>query len=949
MEKADFASQANVDYIDQLYRKYQVNPRSVPEMWRIFFSGFEMGLGRAATGTAAPRPAATAIETPDEESETQPRRPSAQVQAMVHAYRELGHFVADLDPLGERRPANALLELTEFGLSPADLDRRVGSGGFLGRTDGTLRDLLDKLRRTYCGTFAAEYTPIPDKTQRSWLEQHMEPVYNHPELPADHRREILNQLVCAQGFEEYLHTRYVGAKRFSLEGAESLIPLLNTIIEEGAALGVEQFVVGMAHRGRLNTLAHVLHKPYDMILSEFEGHLPQPDEGDGDVKYHMGYSHDRVSACGRPVHVSLSFNPSHLELVNPVVQGIVRAKQTRLGDLVRGRVAPVLVHGDAAFTGQGVVLETLALSEMPYWRTGGTIHVIINNQIGFTTTPKQGRFTPYPTDVARAIRAPVFHVNGDDPEACVHAARLAVAFRQQFHCDVLIDMWCYRRHGHNEVDEPTFTQPVMYRRIAAHPPVRDIYHARLKALGAASDGDLADMQAELRRRLDGALAVAREHPSVQSVRTLGGWWKGLTRAGDDRNTETAVDRERLARVAEGLTRVPDDFTVHPKLRKMLENRLAMGRGQMPVDWGMAEALALGTLVLEGTPIRMVGQDTQRGTFSHRHACLHDYNTGRKYFPVANLSPEQAPIIVVNSMLSELAVLGFEYGFSSADPRNLVIWEAQFGDFVNMAQPIVDQFIAAAESKWQKYSGLVLLLPHGYEGQGPEHSSAHLERFLSLCADDNMQVCVPTLPAQYFHLLRRQVLRSFRKPLILMMPKSLLRSEVSTSPLEEFAAGRFRPVIDDPAAPSPRSVRRLLLCSGKVYFTLDEARRKHGPDDVAIVRVEQLYPLPADALREVLDRYSRAERVCWVQEEPRNRGAWAFVAEHLSGLLPPGKALEYHGRAAAASPATGSFLLHQKQQQKLIGEALGLGLDKAAELAPAPTRQQVAHHAHSVPE
>ena len=939
MEQADFVSQANADYIDGLYRKYAADPRSVPEMWRVFFAGFEMGLGRAARCGVAQaavevRPAGVEpLQTP-------------QVQSLVHAYRELGHLAAELDPLGHNRGAHPLLELTEFGLSPADLGRNVGSGGFLGRTDGTLRDLLDKLRRTYCGTFAVEYTFISDKMQRSWLEQRMEPVYNHPEPSPAERRSILNQLVCAQGFEEYLHHRYVGAKRFGLEGGESLIPMLNTLIDEGAALGVEQFVLGMAHRGRLNTLAHVLHKPYEMILSEFEGYLPHPETGDGDVKYHLGYSHNRIASCGRPVHVSLSFNPSHLELVNPVVQGIVRAKQTRLGDLVRSRVVPVLIHGDAAFTGQGVVLETLALSEMPYWRTGGTIHIIINNQIGFTTSPKQGRFTPYPTDVARTIQAPIFHVNGDDPEACVHAVKLAMAFRQQFHCDVLIDLWCYRRHGHNEVDEPTFTHPVMYREIAAHPTVRDIYYRRLEAAGVVADEDLAAMQNELRRSLDGALAVAREHPSIQNVQTLDGWWKGMMRSGDA-EPHTAVSAETIARVAEGLTRVPEGFTVHPKLRGMLEKRRAMGRGEVPVDWGMAEALALGTLVLEGTPIRMVGQDTQRGTFSHRHACLHDYNTGKKYFPVANIAPDQAPIIVVNTMLSELAVLGYEYGFSTADPHNLVIWEAQFGDFVNMAQPIVDQFIAAAESKWQRHSGLVLLLPHGYEGQGPEHSSALLERFLALCAENNMQVCVPTLPAQYFHLLRRQVRRNFRKPLVLMMPKSLLRSDVSTSPLEEFTAGGFRAVIDDPAAPSPQRVRRLLLCCGKVYFLLDEARRRHGPGDAAIVRIEQLYPLPEKELRQVLARYSSAAQICWVQEEPRNRGAWAFMREHLPPLLPPGLELTYYGRAASASPATGSLLLHQKQQQQLISEALGLTMEKAAEVAPAPARHEVVHQASSV--
>ena len=923
------ASRGNSDYIDQLYKQYQADPDSVPDKWQAFFSGFELGYGR--TNGQVPSVAAAVPAAPPAEAAL-----TLGVRDLVHSYRELGHFVANLDPLGHNRPHLPLLDLGEFHISEADLDRQVGPSGFYGKTDGTLRDLINKLRATYCCTLGVEYMYVSDKNQRDWLAQRMEPICNAPQLTEEERRDIMFQLVAAQGFEEYLASKYVGAKRFGLEGAESFIPMLNAVIEHGCSLGVDQFVLGMAHRGRLNTLAHALNKPYEMILTEFEGVLPSEDEGDGDVKYHLGYSHDRIARCGRKVHVGLSFNPSHLELVNPVVEGIVRSKQYHFGDLLRTRVVPVLIHGDAAFTGQGIVLETLGLSEMPYWRTGGTIHIIINNQVGFTTMPKQGRFTPYPTDVAKTIQAPIFHVNGDDPEACVWAAKLAIAFRQTFHCDVLIDLWCYRKHGHNEVDEPSFTQPVMYRQIATHAPVRDLYQKKLEERKQITGEDVGKMKDELRERLDKALQVAREHRPKMPYPTLGGLWTGMTRASAnaDWSAQTAVPAELIAKVADGITRVPDDFTVHPKLKKLVQNRLDMGAGRMAIDWGTAELLALGTLVLEGTAIRFVGQDAQRGTFSHRHACFHDYNTGKKYFPISNISPDQAPIIIVNTMLSELAVLGFEYGFASADPTNLVIWEAQFGDFVNGAQAIIDQFIAAGESKWQKYCGLVMLLPHGYEGQGPEHSNAYVERFLSLCAENNMQVCIPTLPSQHIHLLRRQMKRKFRKPLINFMPKSLLRSEVAASKLEEFTSGTFQLVIDDPASISREQVNRILLCSGKVYYTLHAAREKYNVKNVAIVRVEQLYPYPQKELQGILSKYHRATEIGWVQEEPKNRGAWTFMHERLRQILPDGKVLTYYGREEAASPATGSLRLHNREEQELVAAALELSIEDAQQRAAA---------------
>ncbi|HEX2972981.1 MAG TPA: 2-oxoglutarate dehydrogenase E1 component [Tepidisphaeraceae bacterium] len=800
MQTLDFVSRANSEYIDQLYRQYQKDPASVPASWRAFFMGFEVA------GEAPKAMAATAAV------EEQLRLLG--VQDLVHSYRELGHLIANLDPLGHNRTSLPLLELSQFDMTSADLDRKVGSGGFLGPADGTLRDLIEKLKATYCRTFAVEYMLIPDKSQRDWLAARMEPIYNRPELPAGERRAILAQLVEAQGFEEFLATKYIGAKRFSLEGADAFIPVLNTLIEDGAGMEMDEMVIGMAHRGRLNALAHVLHKPYEVILSEFEGYLPEQNEGVGDVKYHLGYPHDRIARNGRKVHVGLTFNPSHLELVNPVVEGIVRAKQTHYQDNDRTHIVPVLVHGDAAFTGQGIVLETLALSEMPYWRTGGTIHILLNNQVGFTTMPKQGRFTTYPTDVAKTIQAPIFHVNGDDPEACIHAAKLAMAFRQQFHSDVFIDLWCYRRWGHNEVDEPSFTQPLMYKEIATHTPVRDLYQRQLEAEGVVSADEVSKMKATLRERLEKAMAVAKVSRPPTPVVALQGLWTGMTQGKADGSIQTSISESMMQRIAEDATRLPPDFTLHPKLKRFMQGRREMGSGKSPIDWGGAEMFALGSLVLEGTPVRFVGQDTQRGTFSHRHACLHDYNTGRKYYPLANLDPNQAPIIILNTMLSELAVLGFEYGFASADPRNLVVWEAQFGDFVNGAQPIIDQFIAASESKWQKYCGLVMLLPHGYEGQGPEHSYGYLDRFLALCAEENMQVCQASLPAQYFHVLRRQMKRNFRKPLILLMPKSLLRSEASTSHVADFVQGSFQLVIDDPKVISRERVRRLLLCSGK---------------------------------------------------------------------------------------------------------------------------------------
>jgi 2-oxoglutarate dehydrogenase E1 component len=909
MYSLDFFHRANADYIQRLHAQYEHDPQSLSAEWQAFFAGFAAG--------AATTPPALPVDT-----STQTGRLSEGVFDLVHSYRELGHCVAKLDPLGHVCQPHPLLELSEFGLAEEDLELPIGPGSFLGPPAATLRELVAQLQATYCSTIGIEYMEITDKAQRAWLQGQMEPSLNRPQLTAAESRRILEFLVAAQTFEEFLHARFVGQKRFSIEGAESLIPLLDTLIEEGAKLGAEEIVMGMAHRGRLNVLAHVIHKPYELILSEFAGTAtPQTTEGDGDVKYHLGYSDNRVTQRGHKIHCSLSSNPSHLELINPVVEGVVRAKQERLADRERSRVVPLLLHGEAAFTGQGIVPETLGLSELPAYRTGGTIHVIVNNQVGFTATPEQTRFTPYPTDVAKMIQAPIFHVNGDDPEAVVHAARLAIAFRQRFKVDVMIDLWCYRRHGHNETDDPTFTQPLMYHEIERQRPVAELYAEQLDRAGMIDSGEREQIVAQIRQQLEESLGLARELRPRQRISSLGGLWQGLTRAGSDWSAATALEPSVLHDVTESFTRLPQNFMLNPKLKRLLEARTAMAAGKRPVDWGCAEMWAIGSLLLEGTPVRLTGQDVERGTFSHRHSVLHDAERGTRFVPLEQLSDTQAPFAVVNTMLSELGVLGFEYGFSSADPHTLVMWEAQFGDFANGAQPIIDQFISCAESKWQRMSGIVLLLPQGYEGQGPEHSSARLERFLQLCAQDNMQVCNPTHPAQYFHLLRRQMHRRFRKPLIVTTPKSLLRDERSTSRLDDFTKGAFKLVLDDPKAPDRDKVRRLLLCSGRVYFTLDAAREVRDTAHLAIVRVEQLHPFPRQELQAVLSRYRRVQEVVWVQEEPRNMGAWSYMVPRLRELLPKMCELTYQGRDAAASPATGSFRLHQAEERVFVERAL----------------------------
>ncbi len=910
MEPFDIVNRSNAEYIDQLYSQYQRDPRSVDPQWQAFFAGFDAGAARNQTpGGTNPG------EPPHAEGLL-----TTGVYDLVHAYRELGHFIAKLDPLGHDRPTHPLLNLSEFGLSSADLDKPIVKAGFYGDFDGTLRDLLEKLRHTYCRSFGVEFMDIPDKAQREWLAAKMEPQLNAPALSPEESHNILFQLIAADEFERFLHTRYIGQKRFSLEGGDALVPLMNTLIEDGATLGVDEVIMGMAHRGRLNVLAHVMNKPYETILSEFEGTIKaNTDEGDGDVKYHLGYSNERDT--GKKVHLLLVPNPSHLELVNPVMQGIARSKQTYTNDKDRNKIIPITLHGDAAFTGQGIVQETLGLSEMPGYRTGGTIHIIVNNQIGFTATPKQTRFTPYATDIAKSIQAPIFHVNGDDPEAVVWAGKLAIAFREQFKMDVMIDLWCYRRHGHNETDEPGFTQPLMYKEIEHHKTVSELYSERLIAEGKVSAEDVAEMRAEVVNRLTAAQTKAKDIKPRERNVSLGAAWKGMTKAGADWSAKTAVSLDVLKNITTNATALPDGFVPHSKVKRVLSARQQMGETGNGIDWGGAEMLAMGSALLEGHWVRLMGQDVERGTFSHRHAILYDFENNNRYVPLAHLSPDQGHITITNSMLSELAVLGFEYGFTLADPKTLVMWEAQFGDFVNGAQPIIDQYIVAGESKWQLMSGLVLLLPHGYEGQGPEHSNAYIERWLSLCADDNIQVTNVTTPGQYFHLLRRQIKRRFRKPLVVFTPKALLRYEPSFSKMSELTDGQFQLVIDDAHADREK-VRRVLLCTGKVYYTLQAAREKGECEHCAIVRVEQLYPLPEAEIRASVANYPRVEEIGWVQEESENRGAWTFMESRLRAMFPD-TLLAYYGRDRSASPAVGSMKKHQAEEKEFVAAALGV--------------------------
>jgi 2-oxoglutarate dehydrogenase E1 component len=925
----------NAPFIEELYEKYLANPQSIPEEWRDYFDRMQDLPGPADKDVAhapvvesfvqrAKRGEFAAARTLPSEPVT-PERLQVAALLLVTAYRIAGARWASVDPLKRMpRPSIPELEPAYYDLKEADLDQMVNAGSFVGLERTSLRNLVQALRDTYCRNIGFEYMFISERAQRQWIQERIEPVRGAPKVSSAEQKRLLQKLTEAEHLERYLHTRYVGQKRFSLEGGESLIPCIDELIQRAGGAGVQEIVIGMAHRGRLNMLVNVLGKmPKDLFL-EFEG--KQPSElPSGDVKYHNGYSSD-ISTRGGPVHLSLAFNPSHLEIVNPVVEGSVRARQRRRDDKTGDQVLPILVHGDAAFAGQGVVMETLNLSGTRGYGTGGTIHLIVNNQIGFTTSdPRDVRSTIYCTDVAKMVEAPIFHVNGDDPEAVLFVTRLALEFRQAFHKDVVIDIVCFRKLGHNEQDEPAVTQPLMYKKIAQHPGTRKLYADKLVTQGVIQDSEPEAMIKAYRATLDAGqqtvspvLSNFKSKFAVDWAPFLGAKW---TDAAD-----THVPLQQLQRLSEAVTTLPEGFKLHPSVARVIEARKQMAAGKLPVDWGMAETLAYASLLSNGYDVRLSGQDSGRGTFAHRHAVLHDQDRERwdqgSYVPLQNIGKDQGNFVVIDSVLSEEAVLGFEYGFATAEPNALVIWEAQFGDFVNGAQVVIDQFISSGETKWGRVCGLAMFLPHGYEGQGPEHSSARLERFLQLCAEHNMQVCVPTTAAQIFHLLRRQMLRPFRKPLVVFTPKSLLRKKEAASPIAELANGSFQTVIPEVQALEAKEVKRIIACSGKVYYDLISKRSELRRSDVALIRIEQLYPFPHKQFEAEIKRYPNATEVVWCQEEPQNQGAWYQSGHYLRQSMREDQKLYYAGRSASAAPAGGYMARHNERQRALVEQAFG---------------------------
>jgi 2-oxoglutarate dehydrogenase E1 component len=952
MQDSSLLFGTNAPFIEELYEQYLVDPGSVPPEWRRYFDTLPpLPIGMQdqvhtqiqRTFAALPKTNHGPFLTPDAELE----RKQVFVLQLINAHRFLGVRVANLDPLNRyTKPVVAELDPAHYGLVEADMDSTFDTGSLVGSARMTLREILRQLRQTYCDSIGAEYMYISDVAQKRWIQNRLESVRGSAGYDVAMHRRILERITAAETLERYLHTKFVGQKRFSLEGGETLIPLLDHLLQRSGEQGIQEAVIGMAHRGRLNVLVNILGKQPSMLFAEFEGihaeHLTS-----GDVKYHQGFSAD-VGTKGGVVHVALAFNPSHLEIVNPVVEGSVRARQHRRKDHEGARVLPILLHGDAAFAGQGVVMETLAMSQTRGYRTGGTVHIVVNNQIGFTASDMRDvRSSTYCTDVAKMIDAPIFHVNGDDPDAVLLITEIALDFRMQFNKDVVIDMVCFRKLGHNEQDEPLVTQPFMYRFIRQHPGTRALYAKRLEEQGVIQPGEAEAMISAYRKAMDegrnSIQPVVAPSEKLKLDENDIDWTPFKSGISWDVAVNTAVPLERLQQLAMTLTTIPENFILHSRVQKIVEDRAAMARGDLPLDWGMAENLAYASLLTEGYPVRLSGQDSQRGTFFHRHATWHDqnrkdWNVGA-YTPLQHLDPDQADFVVIDSLLSEEAVLGYEYGYSTAEPNSLVLWEAQFGDFANGAQVVIDQFIASGEVKWGRLCGLVMLLPHGYEGQGAEHSSGRVERYLQLCADYNIQVCIPSNAAQIFHLLRRQMLRPMRKPLIVFTPKSMLRSKDAASPLSEFTQGKFQAVIGEVDTLDNKKVRRIIACSGKIYYELVAARQAKGISDMAIIRIEQVYPFPHDDFTAQIAAYPNATEVVWCQEAPGNQGAWHRIQHYLLRHMRKGMHLDYALRPSSAAPAAGYLAVHQEQQKAVIEAAFRDDLENK----PNPGASQHGHH------
>ncbi|MGY6554661.1 MAG: 2-oxoglutarate dehydrogenase E1 component [Wenzhouxiangella sp.] len=923
---ASHLSGGNAAYVETLYEAWLDSPGSVPEHWQSLFSQLNESGQDSRHQATLERFRQLSTNGVLEHLSAAPAEDYKQagVLRMINAFRVRGHQRAQLDPLGlSERPQVPDLDIEFYGLVEADLKTSFHTGTLAGPDRLPLAEIVEICRRTYCGSIGSEYMHITDTNQRRWLQQRLEGARGDYVPSKEERLRLLEKLSAAEGLEKYLHSKYVGQKRFSLEGGESMIPLFDTLIRHCGSQGVKEMVIGMAHRGRLNMLVNILGKSPRDLFAEFEGALAKDDPNrSGDVKYHMGFSSD-VRTPGGVMHLALAFNPSHLEIVNPVVAGSARARQTRLGDELREQVMPVLVHGDAAIAGQGVVMELLNMSQARGFAVGGTFHVVVNNQIGFTTSnPIDARSTLYCTEVAKMVQAPIFHVNADDPEAVVFVTRLAADYRREFKKDVVIDLVCYRRHGHNEADEPAATQPRMYQVIRKLDSTRKLYADRLIQEGLVSEQEISDASEAYRTKLDSGEAVIDLVPDEDALVTVD-WTPYLDSDWRD-PADTRLTLSDIHALADTMTSLPEDFGIHKQVERIVDARRKMAAGEIPMDWGFAENLAYASLIKAGHGLRLVGQDSGRGTFFHRHAVLHNQNDGSSLITLGRLTDNERKVTIIDSLLSEEAVLGFEYGYATADPGSLVIWEAQFGDFVNGAQVVIDQFIASGETKWGRLCGLVMFLPHGYEGQGPEHSSARLERFMQLCSGNNIQVCVPSLPSQMFHMLRRQMIRPFRKPLIVMTPKSLLRHKASVSTLEDLSHGAFQLIIDDPAKPRTEQVKRVVFCAGKVYFDLAAQRDELGIDDIALVRVEQLYPFPREEMQAIIARYGSAGEVIWCQEEPLNQGAWFQIRHHIQACIAPGQTLKYVGRDASASPAVGYYQVHQEQQKRLVSDALTHG-------------------------